>query len=166
MKEKGASGMFTHTQVIRTVLVAAATFTGLESAAIHAQSDFVTAVTAAHPIAYYRLDNMSGKSVVGTTTWKSTSGVTWAAPGAPVGIPNNHFAKFDGHDGQITTTQIGGVSTAASIMAWVNLAALPSKENHLVYVAGESEVGNDLDVQFDTDDALKFWTAAGGHITY
>jgi len=43
---------------------------------------------------------------------------------------------------------------------------LPSKEGRLFYVAGESENGNDLDIQFDTDDALKFWTASGGHITY
>jgi hypothetical protein len=156
--------MFTHLQVTRAALVVAVT--ALECTAVHAQTDFVTAVTATHPIAYYRLDNMSGKSLIGATTWKSTGGVTWAAPGAPIGIPNDHFAKFDGHDGKITTTQMGGVSTAASIMAWVNLAALPSKENRLFYVAGESEVGNDLDVQFDTDDALKFWTAAGGHITY
>jgi hypothetical protein len=61
---------------------------------------------------------------------------------------------------------MGGVSAAVSIMAWVNLAALPSKENRFFYVAGESENGNDLDVQFETDDALKFYTASGGHITY
>jgi hypothetical protein len=147
-------------------MVAVAAVTALQCSAIHAQTDFVTAVTATHPLAYYRLDNTSGKSQVGTTTWESTDGVIWAAPGAPIGIPNNHFAKFDGHDGKITTTQMGGVSTAVSIMAWVNLAALPSKENRIFYVAGESENGNDLDVQFETDDAVKFFTASGGHITY
>ena len=158
--------MLIHHQRSRAAILAVLALAAFGCAAIEAQSDFVTAVTATHPIAYYRLDNTAGKSLIGTTTWKSTGGVTWAAPGAPIGIPNNHFARFDGHDSKITTTQIGGVTTAASIMAWVNLASLPSKENHLVYVAGESEVGNDLDVQFDTDDALKFWTAAGGHITY
>jgi hypothetical protein len=158
--------MLIHLQRSRAAILAVLALAAFGCAAIEAQSDFVTAVTATHPIAYYRLDNTAGKSLIGTTTWKSTGGVTWAAPGAPIGIPNNHFARFDGHDSKITTTQIGGVTTAASIMAWVNLASLPSKENHLVYVAGESEVGNDLDVQFDTDDALKFWTAAGGHITY
>jgi hypothetical protein len=158
--------MFIHCRLIGAVIVAVTAAAASQCTAIHAQTDFVTTVTSTHPLAFYRLDNISGKSQVGTTTWKSTGGVTWAAPGAPIGVPNNHFAKFDGHDGKITTTQMGGVSTAASIMAWVNLAALPSKENRLFYVAGESEVGNDLDVQFDSDDALKFWTASGGHITY
>ncbi len=155
--------MFIHNQVIRAAIVAVV---ALECYAVHAQTDFVTTVTATHPLAYYRLDNTSGKSQVGSTTWKSTGGVTWAAPGAPIGIPNNHFAKFDGHDGKITTTQMGGVSTAVSIMAWVNLAALPSKEGRYFYVAGESESGNDLDVQFEGDDTLKFFTASGGHISY
>jgi hypothetical protein len=150
----------------RITIAAIAAIASFHSVAIHGQTDFVNAVTSTHPIAYYRLDNTSGKSQVGTTNWESTGGVTWAAPGAPIGIPNNHFAKFDGHDGKITTTQMGGVSTAVSIMAWVNLSALPSKENRFFYVAGESENGNDLDVQFETDDALKFYTASGGHITY
>jgi len=166
LKEKSAPQMITHRQSTKAVVVAIAAITAVQCATIHAQSDFVTAVTSTNPIAYYRLDNVSGKSLVGPTTWKSSGGVTWAAPGAPIGIPNNHFAKFDGHDGKITTTQMGGVSTAVSIMAWVNLSALPSKENRFFYVAGESENGNDLDVQFETDDALKFYTASGGHITY
>jgi len=58
------------------------------------------------------------------------------------------------------------VGAAASIMVWVNLAVLPSKLGHIDYVAGESQSGNDLDLQFEQDDALKFYTAAGGHITY
>ena len=136
-----------------------AALAGLQVLPTHAQTDFVTAVTATHPIAYYRLDNITGKSQVGTTAWKSTDGVTWAVPGAPIGIPNNHFAKFDGRSGKITTTQMGGVSTTVSIMAWVNLASLPSNESRTFYVAGESESGNDLDVQFETDNALRFFTA-------
>jgi len=158
--------MFNIPPIYRTSIVACATIAGLSCAAIHAQSDFVTAITASHPIAYYRLDNTTGKSVVGTTTWSSTAGVTWAAPGAPIGVPNNHFAKFDGRTGKITTTQMGGVGTTVSIMAWVNLAELPSKTGHLIYVAGESEYGNDLDVQFETDNKLKFFTAAGGYISF
>jgi hypothetical protein len=158
--------MITNLQSIKAVVVAFAAIAAAQSAAVHAQSDFVATVTSTNPIAYYRLDNISGKSMVGTTTWKSSGGVTWAAPGAPIGIPNNHFAKFDGRDGKITTTQLGGVGTAASIMAWVNLTALPSTENRFFYVAGESQGGNDFDVQFETDDTLKFYTAAGEHITY
>ena len=158
--------MFVHRHGMLAAVAVFAAIAGLQVLPIHAQTDFVTAVTATHPIAYYRLDNITGKSQVGTTAWKSTDGVTWAVPGAPIGIPNNHFAKFDGRSGKITTTQMGGVSTTVSIMAWVNLASLPSKESRTFYVAGESESGNDLDVQFETDNALRFFTASGGHISF
>jgi hypothetical protein len=49
---------------------------------------------------------------------------------------------------------------------WVNLATLPSQAGRFFYVAGESQSGNDLDLQFESDDTLRFYTAAGGHLTY
>jgi hypothetical protein len=52
------------------------------------------------------------------------------------------------------------------MMAWVNLAALPSDARRFFYVMGESQNGNDLDVQFETDNQLKFYTAAGGHVSF
>jgi Concanavalin A-like lectin/glucanases superfamily len=52
------------------------------------------------------------------------------------------------------------------MMAWVNLAQLPSQAGHFFYVEGESESGNDLDVQFETDNVLRFYTAAGGNLAY
>ncbi len=128
--------------------------------------DFVTAVNSTKPLAYYRLDSAAGKSLAGTSQYKPSGGVTTAGPGAPIGIPNNQFAKLDGHDGYLVTTQAGGINGAASIMAWVNMASLPSDEHRFFYVAGESENGNDLDVQFEDDNQLKFYTAAGGHLTY
>jgi hypothetical protein len=135
----------------------------ITSPVLLAQADFASAVTATHPIAYYRLDSTSGKSEVGATTYKSVGSVTNDSPGATA---NSSFASLNGKDAYIVTTQTGGVGTAASIMAWVNLSVLPSKIGRLFYVAGESQVANDLDVQFDTDDQVKFWTAAGGHISY
>jgi len=150
----------------RAAVAVAVAVASLNCAALQAPADFVTAVTSTHPLAYYRLGGASGKSQVGTTTWKSTGGVTSGAAGAPTGDSASKFAKFDGHDGVITTTQSGGIGTAATMMAWVNLAALPSKEGRIFYVAGESQVGNDFDLQFETDNALKFFTAGGGNLTY
>jgi len=142
-------------------------FAGLLCVAAHAAgADFVTAVVSTRPVAYYRLESTEGSSQSGTTQFSSMGGVTSAAPGAPVGFANNRYAKLDGHDGYIVTTQAGGVGAAASIMAWVNLATLPSAESHFFYVAGESQNGNDLDMQFETDNALRFYTASGGHLTY
>jgi len=158
--------MFINSPMSREAIAALAAIATLGCAAIHAQSDFVTAVTASHPIAYFRLDAATGKSQVGAATWKSVGGVAIAAPGAPVAASLSKFAKLNGSDAFVTTTQYGGVGGTASILAWVNLAELPSKANHFFYVAGESENGNDLDVQFETDNALRFYTASGGHISY
>ncbi len=135
-------------------------------AADAAAADFVSAVVATHPMAFYRLDGPSGKSEVGSTTYKANGGVTSRDPGAPVGSAAHHFAAMNGKDGFITTTQAGGIAAAASMMAWVNMDSLPSKAGHIFYVMGESENGNDLDVQVETDNVLRFYTAAGSHLSY
>jgi hypothetical protein len=140
---------------------------GLICAALHAaDTDFAAAVAATRPVAYYRLDATQGKSQTGSTEYKPSGGVTSDAPGPLAGVANGHFAKLDGRGGYILTTQAGGVGAAASMMAWVNLAALPSAEGHFFYVVGESQNGNDLDLQFETDNALRFYTASGGHLSY
>jgi hypothetical protein len=142
---------------------ALASLTGL---ALHAaESDFTAAVLATHPVAYYRLASTEGRSEAGPTTYKSVGGLTSSSPGAPIG-PNSSYASLNGRDAYVQTTQQGGVGAAASIMVWVNLASLPSQAHHFYYVAGESQDGNDLDLQFENDNTLRFYTAAGGHLTY
>ena len=158
--------MFLCFPMSRVAIASLAAVASLGCAAIHAQSDFVTTVTSTHPIAYFRLDAATGRSQVGAATWSPVGGVAVAAPGAPVAVTLSKFAKLNGSDAYITTTQKGGIGAAASIMAWVNLAELPSKAGRLFYVAGESEVGNDLDVQFETNNSLRFYTAAGGLIAF
>jgi TonB family protein len=129
-------------------------------------SGFVTAVESTKPLAYYRLEATSGKSETGDTLYQPSGGVEVFGSCAPIGDPQNHCLKLNGKDGWISTTQKGGVAGAGSIMAWINLAELPSKENHFFYIAGESEVGNDLDLQVETDDTVHFYTAAGSNINY
>jgi hypothetical protein len=144
-------------------VAAFAAFVTLSSAALcAAQTDFASMVTSTNPVAYYRLDATSGKSEVGKTSYKSQGGVSTGSPGMSAG----QYAKFDGQSGIIVTTQAGGVNTAASIMAWVNLAVLPSNARRILYVAGESQSGNDLDLQFETDNVLRFFTAGGGNLQY
>ncbi len=146
---------------IRFIHFAAAT--GVLAATLYgADSDLVSAVSATHPLGYYRFDATKGKSLVGSTEYKSSGGVTTGEPGAT----GSKFAKLDGKDGYILTTLRGGVGTAATMMAWVNLDSLPSQTGHIFYVAGESEYGNDLDMQFETDDALRFFTASGGRVEF
>ncbi len=96
----------------------------------------------------------------------STASVASSTSCAPVNVAGNKCVAMNGTDGAITTTQAGGVQTAGSMMAWVKLAVLPSKAPHILYVAGISESGNDFDLQFEQDDALKFFTSGGGSVEY
>jgi len=148
------------------VIAASTAFSCVAGVTAHAQDAFANAVIATHPVAYYRLDATTGKSLAGASTYKPVGGVTIQTPGAPTGNAVNHALSLNGKDGYIVTTQAGGVGETASIMAWVNLAALPAKENRIFYVAGESQSGNDLDLQFEPDNVLRFFTASGGNLGY
>lgn len=129
-------------------------------------ADFVTAVRASHPLGYFRLEGTSGGSETGSAQYRAAGGVSSASPGAPIGLADNRFAAFDGNDGIIDTTLSGGIAKAGSIMAWVNLATLPSDKGRILYVAGESEYGNDLDLQFEQDNSLRFYTASGSNVSF
>jgi hypothetical protein len=124
--------------------------------------DVAAAVKGTGPLAHYRLQAPTGHSEVGTTTYSSTGGASGASS-SPTG---SGCIQLDGKSGWLSTTQKGGVATAGSMMAWVNLAALPSVEGHFFYVAGESQSGNDFDTQFEQDNTLRFYTAGGAHLTY
>jgi hypothetical protein len=158
--------MFISTQARSAAIAALGVMATVNSFALQTPTGFLAEVASTKPITFYRLDSTSGQSQVGTSTYKATGSAAIAASGAPVHTANDHYVKLDGHTAYITTTQFGGVGSAASIMAWVNLAELPSTTGHFFYVAGESENGNDLDVQFETDNIVRFYTASGGHLSY
>ena len=128
-------------------------------------SNFESATKSANLLAYYRLESTSGRDETGGSTYTSMGGVS-SDQGAPIGIDGNKSVLLNGKDGWVSTTQNGGITKAASMMAWVKLAALPSDAGHFFYVAGESQVANDLDLQFETDNSLRFYTAAGSHLQY
>jgi hypothetical protein len=44
------------------------------------------------------------------------------------------------------------------------LNSRPALESRFDYVAGISQSGNDFDLQFETDNALRFYTAAGSNV--
>ena len=130
---------------------------------------FVATVKSTHPVAYYRLIAMSGPSEVGTSTYTAAGGVspvTNASLCAPIGLPSNQCTLFDGTTGYFDTSQRGGIRDAGSIMAWVHLTSRPALKSRFDYVAGISEHGNDFDLQFERDNALRFYTAAGSNVAY
>jgi hypothetical protein len=73
---------------------------------------------------------------------------------------------FDGTSGFVNTTQMGGIDSNASMMAWVNLTEAPNSQGHIEYIAGESYSGNDLDLQFEGNTSVNFYTDGGGHVSY
>ena len=164
-EQKGVTEMKSLCRFSRAAALVLSGFAGLGGAGFAAgQADFASTVTNSHPVAYFRMDATSGKSQSGAASYTSQGGVSVAEGSLPTGIAS--YAQLDGKSGWIVTTQKGGVTTAASIMAWVNLADLPSKAGRTFYVAGESQSGNDLDVQIETDNVLRFFTGAGGRVEF
>ena len=131
-------------------------------------SDFLSAVDATNPVGYFRLEATSGVSEVNGLAYQfSPTGAALSSPGAPIGDATS-YALLDGNSGAVGTNEAGNIGTAGSVMAWVNLAALPSCDpacnegQQFRYVAGESTNGNDFDVQFTNDNVLRFYTTNGG----
>jgi Concanavalin A-like lectin/glucanases superfamily len=56
----------------------------------------------------------------------------------------------------------GAFPDQATIVGWFNMTTLPSLDGHTFYIAGESIGGDDLDLQIDTDNTLRFYTDSGG----
>ncbi len=94
------------------------------------------------------------------------SGVVSAPLCAPISVPGNQCTLFDGTTAYFDTSQRGGIRDAGSIMAWVHLNGRPAAFGHIQYVAGISQNGNDFDVQFEPDNTLRFYTAAGANLAY
>ncbi len=136
------------------------------AAIMQGRQNYVQAVISFKPLAYFRLEGTSGGSEVGGAKYSPMGGAAASSDCAPIGVKNNHCVAFNGTDAYIATTQTGGITTAGSILAWVDLAELPSTAKHMLYVAGESKYQNDLDVQFETDDVLRFYTASGSNVDY
>lgn len=128
--------------------------------------DFVVAVKTSGPLAYYRIEGPSGVGEVGATAYASHDGAEGATACSPVGHSPKGCVELDGRTGWISTSAKAGVSAAGSLMAWVRLAGLPFAEGHFFYVAGESQLGNDFDLQFETDNSLDFYTQEGSHLHY
>ena len=76
------------------------------------------------------------------------------------GLPDNRAVLLDG-DRDCIATDLDTEATfgdAATIMAWVYLDVQPSDAGRFFTIAGKSEVGNDLDLQIETDNFTKFYT--------
>lgn len=131
------------------------------------KADFVTTVDSTNPLAYFRLESVNGSSEVNGYTTAYQNGASVATPGIATGEASNNYLSLNNASQQYVSTSLsGGINTAGSIMAWVNLAELPSAAGTYFYVAGESQIGNDLDLQFQNDNNLYFYTGGGSAVSY
>jgi hypothetical protein len=152
--------------------VASAIALALSAASAHAQGAYVSGTLADNPLGFWTLATTNGADLANGYTSTYLNGATTTAPGTGVplaGFPSNAALTLDGNNvtqDYVTTGLSGGISGTGSIVAWVNLAQLPSTAGAYFYIAGESQVGNDFDLQFQNDNSLYFYTGAGENTSY
>ena len=140
------------------------------TAALGANSDFVTTIEQTPGLlGYWRFSSASqANSTVGGYTGTLNSGATIGSASSGPTLADdasNSAVLLNGSSSWVSTSLTGQIGSQGSIVGWFNLAALPSASGHFYYLAGESQVGNDFDLQIETDNQLKFYTEAGGHTT-
>ncbi len=71
--------------------------------------------------------------------------------------------QFDGVTGYILVPNSPNLDLrpAATFAAWINLSQLPSVAGHFMHVMGKSQAGNDLDLQVETDNRVRFYAGPG-----
>ena len=81
-----------------------------------------------------------------------------AGSGAPLfADPDNQGLLLDGSTAFIGTDLTGQIGNQGSLLAWVYLAAEPSVIGHFFSVVNQSQVGNNFDIQIETDNSTKFY---------
>jgi hypothetical protein len=124
------------------------------------------AVLDSGPAAYWRFESVNDTSLVNgfTSSYQGDATVTGAAGGVPLaGVPANRALSLDG-TGDFVSTSLDAEYTFAdtyTFLGWIKLSALPSAQNRFMVIADKSTLGNDLGIQFITDDSLHFYTDAG-----
>lgn len=140
-------------------------------------SAFDTAVeTTPGLLGYYPFTPASqANSVVNGYTGVLTNGATigGAGSGPPVNDPNSSALVLNNGSGGTAYATAGGsnplqggISNSGSILAWINLASLPSTQGRIFSIAGESTNGDDLDLQINGDNTINFYTDGGSTTQY
>lgn len=160
--------------LVQSSLITVAALAGLSVAS--ARADYVSTVESFNPLGYWRFTstsqaNSSVNGYTGTFNGSSAVGASGSGP-ALAGHPGNADLNLTANgsntapnpDSWVTTNLTGQINQSGTMVAWINMAALPSTTNSYFYIAGESQVGNDFDLQIQNDNLLYFYTEAGGHV--
>jgi hypothetical protein len=126
-----------------------------------ARADYVSTVLgtdSSYLLAYWQLNSPNDPSLVNGYTSIWGSGVT-LAPTAP-DAGGSGSASFDGSGGATIDTSLNNAFTSGGTMvSWVNLSELPSTRGGIDYVMGASDSGNDLDVQFLSNNTINYYAS-------
>jgi hypothetical protein len=105
--------------------------------------------------------------ITGTFMGAAAVGPASSGPSLP-DQPVNTAVLLNGTNSYVATSLGGGLNTSgefpdqATIVGWFNMATLPSLDGHAFFIAGESLYGDDMDLQIDPDNTLRFYTDSGG----
>lgn len=129
-------------------------------------SKYQAAVMKTKPLAYFPFNTAKGGSVGGKYKVKRYSGAKIVKGGPITSDGKKNFYLSLSNQAYASTSLSGGIPGTGTMIAWVNLSELPSEAGEYFYISGESEDGNDFDLQFETDNNLYFYTGAGENTEY
>ena len=116
----------------------------------------------ANLLGYWRFDPLfQTNSCVNGYTGTLQGNAKIGAPGSGHPLPAdpaNQSLVLDGGNSWLLTSLTGHITNQATVMAWVYLTNQPSVMGHTFYVAGDSQSGDDLDLQIQTDNHVYFFT--------
>jgi hypothetical protein len=105
--------------------------------------------------------------ITGTFMGTAAVGPAGSGPSLP-DQPENTAVLLGGTNSYAASSLLGGLVPVgefpdqATIVGWFNMTTLPSLAGQTFYIAGESLAGDDLDLQIETDNTLRFYTDNGG----
>jgi len=84
------------------------------------------------------------------------------------GLAENHALLLDGNGDYVTTSleTEAQFADAATVIAWVYLDTQPGDKGQIFQIASKKRVGNDLDLQIETDNFPRFFTDWDSSTTY
>lgn len=156
-------------------IAAAALAAAVVGAGAAQASTYDATVEAANPLAYYNLLNSTATTttdaVNGYTMTLNNGAVVTAGAGPTInGAAVPALVLANGSSGTAyagsggSNPETGGISDAGTVIAWINLASLPSTQGRIFSIAGSSTYGDDFDLQIDnSDDQLRFYTDGGSY---
>ncbi|HVX85584.1 MAG TPA: LamG domain-containing protein [Phycisphaerae bacterium] len=151
-------------------VLAVAVVGALMGTGVRADSLYSTTVESFNPVAYWQFSTSSGgqtNSSVNGYVGTLENGATVGGTGPLTNDASNTALVLNNPAGStefLNTNYPSGaneISNAGTIVAWINLAQLPSGAGRFFQIGAQAQGGNDFDFQIETDNEIKFYTDSG-----